>query len=52
MPFDYLRLPFVALIAYLAFGESADIWVWLGGALIATGALYNARREAAKAQQP
>ena len=45
MPFDYLRLPFVALIAYLAFGESADIWVWLGGALIASGALYNTSRE-------
>lgn len=46
MPFDYLRLPFVALMAYLAFGETADIWVWLGGALIAAGALYNTRREA------
>ena len=46
MPFDYLRLPFVAIIAYLAFGERADIWVWLGGALIASGALYNTSREA------
>ncbi|MDH3659046.1 MAG: DMT family transporter [Alphaproteobacteria bacterium] len=45
MPFDYLRLPFVAIIAYLAFGESADLWVWLGGALIAAGALYNTHSE-------
>ena len=45
IPFDYLRLPFVAIIAYLLFGEIADLWVWLGGALIATGALYNARQE-------
>ncbi|MGI9510008.1 MAG: DMT family transporter [Geminicoccaceae bacterium] len=52
MPFDYLRLPFVALIAYIAFGETADIWTWLGGGLIAAGALYNTSREAAKAQQP
>jgi drug/metabolite transporter (DMT)-like permease len=46
IPFDYLRLPFVAVIAYLAFGEVADPWVWLGGALIAAGAIYNARSEA------
>jgi drug/metabolite transporter (DMT)-like permease len=45
MPFDYLRLPFVAIIAYLAFGEQADIWVWLGGGLIAGSAIYMARRE-------
>lgn len=45
IPFDYLRLPFVAIIAYVAYGEIADIWVWLGGALIAAGALHNAHRE-------
>lgn len=46
MPFDYLRLPFVAAIAYAAFGEVADIWVWLGGGLIAGSAIYIAKREA------
>jgi drug/metabolite transporter (DMT)-like permease len=46
MPYDYLRLPFVALIAFLAFGEAVDIWVWIGGALIAGSALYAARRDA------
>lgn len=45
LPFDYLRLPFVAIIAFIAYGETADIWVWLGGALIAAGALHNTRRE-------
>lgn len=45
MPFDYLRLPYVAVIAYAAFGEIADIWVWLGGSLIAGSAIYAARRE-------
>ena len=54
VPFDYLRLPFVALIAYLAFGEVADVWVWIGGGLIAAGAIYNARHETrpTKAQGP
>ncbi|MEM9629617.1 MAG: DMT family transporter [Pseudomonadota bacterium] len=46
IPFDYLRLPFVAFIAFIAYGEHADIWVWLGGGLIAAGAIHNARREA------
>ena len=46
MPFDYLRLPVVALIAYLAFDEVPDGWVWLGGGVIALSGLYIARREA------
>lgn len=47
VPFDYLRLPFVAIIAYVLFAEIADLWVWLGGILIATGALYNAHQSRA-----
>jgi drug/metabolite transporter (DMT)-like permease len=46
MPFDYLRLPVVAVIAYLAFGEVPDLWVWLGGAVIAASGLYIVHREA------
>jgi len=46
MPFDYLRLPVVAGIAYLAFGEVPDLWVWLGGAVIAASGLYIVQREA------
>jgi drug/metabolite transporter (DMT)-like permease len=46
MPFDYLRLPVVAVIAYLAFGEVPDLWVWLGGGLIALSGLYITHREA------
>lgn len=50
VPFDYLRLPFVAVIAYVVFGEIADLWVWLGGGLIAGGALYAARGDARAAR--
>lgn len=46
MPFDYLRLPLVALVAYFAFGEVADGWVWLGGGVIAASGLYITHREA------
>ena len=45
VPFDYLRLPFVAFIAFFVFGEIADLWVWLGGGLIAGSAIYVARSE-------
>jgi len=46
VPFDYLRLPLVALIAFVAFGERPDLWVWLGGGIIAASSIYIARREA------
>jgi drug/metabolite transporter (DMT)-like permease len=46
VPFDYLRLPAVALIAYLAFAEVPAIWTWIGGAIIAASSLYMTLREA------
>jgi len=46
VPLDYIRLPAVALIAYLAFGEVSDIWAWLGAAVIAASGIYITLREA------
>lgn len=46
MPFDYLRLPFLAAIGYLAYGEHPALWTWLGAALIISATFYIARREA------
>ncbi len=51
MPFDYARLPFVAVIAYVLYGEVADVWTWIGAAVIAGSAFYIARREAQIARQ-
>lgn len=50
-PLDYMRLPFIAVIAYFAFGEVPDPWTWLGGAVIAASAIYIARREAQVARE-
>jgi drug/metabolite transporter (DMT)-like permease len=50
MPFDYMRLPFIAAIAYPLYGEVADLWTWTGAAIIAGSAFYIARREAALAR--
>jgi len=46
VPFDYARLPFVAVIAYFAFGETSDLWTWVGAGIIAASSIYIARREA------
>jgi drug/metabolite transporter (DMT)-like permease len=46
VPFDYARLPFVAVLAYFLFDEMPDLWTWVGAAVIAASAIYIARREA------
>ncbi len=46
IPFDYARLPFIAVMAYFAFGEIPSAWTWPGAAVIASAAIYIARREA------
>ena len=46
-PFDYARLPFAALVGFILFAETPDIWTWIGSAVIATSAIYIAQREAA-----
>ena len=45
-PFEFIRLPFAALIGWLAFSELPDIWVWIGGAVIFASSAYIAHREA------
>jgi drug/metabolite transporter (DMT)-like permease len=50
MSFDYGRLPFVALIAWLVFGEVPDLWTWVGAAVIVGASAYIAHREAANAR--
>jgi drug/metabolite transporter (DMT)-like permease len=45
VPFDYLRLPAVALMAWLVFAEVPVIWTWIGGAIIAASSIYMTLRE-------
>jgi drug/metabolite transporter (DMT)-like permease len=45
LPFDFSRLIFAAILGYLFFAESPDIWTWLGAAIIFSAALYTAHRE-------
>jgi drug/metabolite transporter (DMT)-like permease len=46
MTFEFSRLPFAVVIAYLAFGEAIDRWTWIGAFIIFASAVYITRREA------
>ena len=43
--FDYLRLPFTAILAFLIFEEMTNFWVWIGGLIIFLSSTYVAYRE-------
>jgi drug/metabolite transporter (DMT)-like permease len=45
-PFEFLRMPFTAVLAYLVFAEVTDLWTWVGAAVIAGSSIYVAHREA------
>jgi drug/metabolite transporter (DMT)-like permease len=51
LPFDYFRLPFIAIYGFLIYGEIPLIWTWIGAAIIAGSTIYIARREAQLAKQ-
>jgi drug/metabolite transporter (DMT)-like permease len=44
-PLDFLRLPFVAAIAYAAWGETFSPWTAVGAAIIVGGQYYAIMRE-------
>ena len=41
----YTRLPIAAIVGYLMFGDVPEIWIWVGGTVIAMAALFLARSE-------
>ena len=45
LPFEFARLPFAAVIGFVAFNELPDVWAWLGGAVIFSASLYMVRQE-------
>ncbi len=42
-PMDYLRLPLIALVGMLLYGEPVEIWLLIGGVLILAGNYLNLR---------
>jgi drug/metabolite transporter (DMT)-like permease len=51
MPFDFLKLIWVAIMGYLFFGETPGLYVWLGGAIVFASATYIAIRESRLARR-
>ena len=45
MPFDYLRLPFAAILGYLIYREVPDVFTLTGGAIIFASVSYIAASE-------
>ena len=45
MPIDFCKLIWVAVLAYLAFGEVPDRFTWLGGTVVFASVLYITYRE-------
>jgi len=49
MPLDFLRLPFIATVAWFAWGETFSPWTAVGAAIIVGGQYYAIMRERRKA---
>ncbi|MBI36326.1 MAG: RNA polymerase subunit sigma-54 [Alphaproteobacteria bacterium] len=45
MPIDFFRLVWASILGYFLFAEMLDVFTWIGGTMIFTGALYLALRE-------
>ena len=52
MPIDFLRVPLIAVIGWLFYGENLDVFVLIGAGIMLMGILWNLRAEAKKAQIP
>jgi drug/metabolite transporter (DMT)-like permease len=48
VPIDFLRIPVIAIVGWLLYGERVDIFVFIGAALIVAGILWNLRSEAVR----
>ncbi len=44
-PFDFMRLVFTSILAYMVFGERLDIWTALGAAIIVSSSVFITWRE-------
>jgi len=52
VPFDFGRLIFTAIFAYIAFGETSALHTWLGAAIILGSAVLAVRRDAKSSSAP
>ena len=52
IPMDFLRVPLIAIIGWMFYGEHLDAFVFAGAGLIVAGVLWNVRNEAQRNGRP
>jgi len=50
VPLDFMRIPLIAVVGWVFYGEQLDIFVLVGALIIVAGVLWNLRSEVARAQ--
>ncbi len=45
LPYDFVRLPMMALAGYALYAELPDLWTWIGATVILGSSVYMAHRE-------
>jgi drug/metabolite transporter (DMT)-like permease len=48
VPLDFMRIPLIAVVGWLLYGEQLDLFVLLGALIIVAGVLWNLRAETAR----
>ena len=52
VPLDFLRIPLIALVGWVFYGEALDVFVFAGAALIIGGVLWNLHAESRRPGPP
>jgi drug/metabolite transporter (DMT)-like permease len=52
VPIDFLRLPLIAVIGWMLYGEALDVYVFTGAGLIICGVLWNLHAETRRTNVP
>jgi drug/metabolite transporter (DMT)-like permease len=52
IPLDFMRLPLIALVGWAFYGEALDVLVFVGGAVIFAGVLWNLKAETRRRLAP
>jgi drug/metabolite transporter (DMT)-like permease len=52
VPIDFMRIPLIAVVGWILYGETVDIFVFLGAGLIVCGVLWNLHAESRRVRLP
>src|SRR4029077_20389306 len=45
IPLDFIRIPLIAFVGWMFYGERVDVWVFVGAGIIVCGIVWNLRAE-------